>query len=566
MAKAGIHLSNEILDHIIGYIPDHDDREDRSTSMESGLEGASLYGFGGRAASADEYNPCTANLQTLRSLCLANKNMFTVARRHLYTQFIYGGTEHPDLRQFLLSILEDPYLARQLKFISYEESVICGAACHFSVEEYADLVRVEGKEGPYYVEPECKLVMQKALSFPNLCFDIRDAGWRQNIPFIDHLKRRCPAAQFVLLLCSAPNLEVLTLAVSEADYRDAKHAYPMIERLNSVSSHLPDFSPPLSKLRKLVLESDGELEELWCDLRPWTTIARLPSLRMLHTYGFNMSFESHEGLLAIQNLRLIKTSQSSSAKIYRILQSCQSLKEVKVTHNRWVGTEHTPGFYYHTAHECLQHIQHCKKSLEILDWPHEIHERAMLVGLSSFLKLKVAKVSICSLTNKEDLGGDESDDDEPVPKSESQCDVRSEELVECFPESIEHISFSECYEEPEIFSSKSHQICQQNCSAHADEWALMAFASAAIVRLTKLETVTYCYAYERLEDAWSDRLSSKFAEIGIEFLQEKGYVRSLPPRERRRSYGSELGEVDAASMDGMKEGGLWATRLQGCSE
>jgi hypothetical protein len=161
-----------------------------------------------------------ANLETLRNLCLASKNMFAVAGRHLYTQFIvYSRWTGPDMRKFLIKILKEPYLGSQLKFISYETWIRCGYACKYSSEEYDEYVQDDGYPPPPHRNeclPEAEsILIERARDITGPRFPVRDG--QCEMPFVEHLRRRCPAAQFILLLCTAPNLEILTLALPEPE-------------------------------------------------------------------------------------------------------------------------------------------------------------------------------------------------------------------------------------------------------------------------------------------------------------------------------------------------------------
>jgi hypothetical protein len=513
MMKDHLPLPNELLNQIISYLPDHDDREDHFDSMESAMQGDGVFG----ARCRDEKYLPTANLKTLTNLCLVSKAMFAVARRHLYTQFIFGPPETPNLRKFLINILKDPYLAQQLRYISFEFYVHCGARCRMSTREYKEYLQEYSEFEDYQPDLE-PIILRRALVISNLSFKPQ-AEDEIEIPFVEHLTRRCLAAHFILLLCYTPNLEVLTLGLDDpVDGWSAYFIYPMIQRLGSVSSLLPTFSPPLAKLRKLVLEGSNTEDDIWFDLSQWAAVAKLPSLRTLHTYGSRNSFGVDKAILSVQELHLINTSQVSSSDIYNIFESCVALREVKVNHSMFRLTANPDE--YQSTYECLQHLQHCKQSLENLDWPHEIHFRRMLLELALFTNLRKVCVAICSFLDDNDTSSNSEDEAVDGGASVGDCDeMRSEDLVNCFPESIEHITVYRCYQS----ADSSHSYAVHGRSKAINEHILMSFASAIPARLTNLKTVTYCYGYHMVAEEWVTKLSDSYSAVGVRFVLEKGY-------------------------------------------
>jgi len=99
-----------------------------------------------------------------------------------------------------------------------------------------------------------------------------------------------------------------------------------------------------------------------------------------------------------------------------------------------------------------------------------------------------------------------------VPKS--YYDVRSEYLVNCLPELIEHVTVNRCYASSHV----SHPFLAKDPSKYVAERTLMAFASAAAARLTNLKKVTYCCGNDVVEKEWMTKLSDKFSAIGIQFV------------------------------------------------
>jgi hypothetical protein len=82
-------------------------------------------------------------------------------------------------------------------------------------------------------------------------------------------------------------------------------------------------------------------------------------------YGSRNSFGEDKAILSVKYLHPLNTCQLSSVDIYRIFQSCGALKEIKVNNSLFVTpVTHGP---YQTTYKCLEHLQHCKDSLEILD-------------------------------------------------------------------------------------------------------------------------------------------------------------------------------------------------------
>jgi hypothetical protein len=133
LANTKPQLPNEIWDKIVRQIPDHDDREDNLKSVENSME----HNGSPCSRGLEHDNIPTANLQTLRSLCLVSKKMSAITRRHLYTQFIHdSGDEACILRQFLIKIIKEPSLARELKYISWRRGLSWSKACLLSTKEY----------------------------------------------------------------------------------------------------------------------------------------------------------------------------------------------------------------------------------------------------------------------------------------------------------------------------------------------------------------------------------------------------------------------------------------------
>jgi hypothetical protein len=237
-------------------------------------------------------------------------------------------------------------------------------------------------------------------------------------------------------------------------------------------------------------------------------------MRRLHTYASRSSFGSDKAILPIQHLHLINTSQLSSTDIYRIFQSCQTLREIKVNHN----PDLTEG-EYETTYECLEHLQHCRNNLEILDWPYEMHFRRILIELAFFTRLRSVTVVVCSLFNDGDIAGNDEEDEEKEETNSKRYIVTKGDLVDCFPVSIEHITFYLCYR----YADDLHPFTFHDPAKHVNEDALMAFAGAAAVRLPNLNKVTYRYGQVGIEDEWLTKLVEEFSAIGVQFSVEEGY-------------------------------------------
>jgi len=127
-------------------------------------------------------------------------------------------------------------------------------------------------------------------------------------------------------------------------------------------------------------------------------------------------------------------------------------------------------------------------------------------------------VSICALWNEFDKSTVKSFGDGLVRK-DSYHDLKSEDLVDCFPKSIEHITIYRCYETFNYLHS--NPFCLEPTHYFAER-ALIAFANAAAVRLTNLKKVTYCRGHLVVGDTWMIKLRERFSAIGVQFNQERG--------------------------------------------
>jgi hypothetical protein len=506
-------LPSDILDQIISCFPDHDDREDNFKTRESSM--GSTYGPSARGNEED--NLPFANLESLRNLCLVSKAMFQVARRHLYTQFIWGSTESTSLRQFLINILKEPYLARQLRYICYRNPLHCAETCWLSTKDYDAYAQSNAQYSEQCTPESESLIIEKASNLSGLCF----AGNKHQIPFLEHLRRRCSAAQLILLICHAPNLEILNIGVGSPESRTEAKIWVTeltLQLLNSVTSSELEFVNPLSKIRKLVLEGTGSGDDIWFDLRPWVPIASLPSFRSMHTYASRYSLGSVVTKIPLQHLRLINTAQMSSDDIYEIIDSCIALKELKVTHSRFVLNS-LVDTRYTTSHKCLEVLQDSKDSLEILDWPIEIRSRRLLLELAHFTKLRAVNVSISAFYDEDDdvvypNGPDWAADLTTEQDEENYLKFISEGIELCFPASIEHVTVTYCTEWP----IPEHPVWRSDTVR-----ALKAFAGVAKSRLTRLSKVTFVHGYECLDEASRLNLTNSFSAIGVQFIQQKEY-------------------------------------------
>jgi hypothetical protein len=483
------HLPVEIWDEIIGHV---------------------LHGSEDCLAFAD----CTqslgdaenANFHTIYNLSLVSKALFAVTRRMLYSKFVYSDhgmymrshTTVPgarrDLRKCLINVLKEPYLGSQLKFICYQTEWPDKFHCGWTPEVHAPDTLLPRE----YIEETESILMERARDFARVHFPGGDGLFR---PFVEHIKRRCVAAQLVLLIHAAPNLEILNLTAPIDDWCEF---FPSMIRTPN------GFQP---KLRTLVLTAMESCT--FFDFLPWMSIVRLPSMRRLHTYGSGYYITSTNAILTIQHLHLIEINQDT-ADIYTVLQACRALREIKIRYaSIWIMV----GNLIATPYQCLQHLQHCRDTLEIMDWPFEIHYRRNLIELASFTKLRVAKVAICALftpgTPPSYLWENSAD---PYTSGYLVTDAA---LTRCFPVSIEDVTFYSCARSaPEPIHGEPPFRCdhQQHSKIHA----LLAFATAAEHRLSRLKKVTYCHNSPDIAEFWVRAVSDAFSAIGVQFQAQPG--------------------------------------------
>jgi hypothetical protein len=216
MASTQSHLPIEIWDQIISYLPHQYDRAD---------------GFA-LARGPAQPSPDNANLETMYNLRLINKALFAVVRRHLYTEFMhFKPWPRRDLRKCLINILKEPSLGSQLKVICYQTENVDQSACQFSAEMHEPLLIDSAREYSQEIE---SILIERARGFAGLHFPDGDG---HEIPFLEHIRRRCAAAQLVLLLHAAPNLDILN--PTSLDWDPCAQLLGMIHASNS----LPNFPP-----------------------------------------------------------------------------------------------------------------------------------------------------------------------------------------------------------------------------------------------------------------------------------------------------------------------------------
>ena len=349
------------------------------------------------------------------------------------------------------------------------------------------------------------ILIERARGFAGLHFPDGDG---HEIPFVEHIRRRCAAAQLVLLLHAAPNLDILNLR--SLDWDPCAQLLGMIHASNS----LPNLPPPLSKLRSLVLSA---IDDPFFDLSQWSSVVRMPSLRRLHAYAPIGDLGSGNAILSIQQLHLINTFQDYS-DIYNILQACRTLREIKISHDASLIL----GNSYTRPYQCLEHLQQCADTLEILDWPFEIHLCRNLIGLTSFTKRRVAKVAICALFTP-GIPPDDLWENSPYPYTRGYL-VTTEALEGCFPASIEDVTFYSCARSAGPPDTLSPGLPPSQCEHqyHSKMNVLLDFAIAAVGRLTRLKKVTYCHNFPDIAGFWVTKVSDVFSAIGVQFQVQRG--------------------------------------------
>jgi len=236
----------EVLDQIFSYLPSHHDPH--SMDRQYGTSPPSIPSSEANSQSDYEYRGAMVNLPTLLNLCLTSKAVYAIARRHLYTQFYYNDSEQPDLEAFLIRVLREPYLARQIRSISYD------------AEEYhkvcADGNQQTNFDGPPTSPSVKEIPVGKSQTVPELGNLRAYVGTRNlsGLSFVDHLRRRCPAAHLVLLICFALNLEVLRLQLP-GTHDTEQHGKCKLMRIVPYLNTFESISPrPLSKPHNLMLE------------------------------------------------------------------------------------------------------------------------------------------------------------------------------------------------------------------------------------------------------------------------------------------------------------------------
>lgn len=477
----------------------------------------------------DMSNNARNNLENIMNLCLVNKDLYALARRHKYTVFKrdYELPVKADLRLFLRDILQEPDLMKEVKYVSIlnipnSTRIVFGAPEIPSTDD-----RVEAER--YGFPPETMPIFYesaKSLTGPLLS--------QHYTHFAEYLDKQqcCPIAYIILLLSFATNVEDLTLDVphitdtyniaSSRNY--AKDAWPLIYHLHTIGStwHQVEL-PPFSRLRNLSLcakhSFDGERE--WFDLDPWTPLLQLPTLRSLYTLRSRSSLATRPQTLSITDLNLEETFELHSTDIHRILRSCNTLKAISITHTDNLSD---PGDWYTTTYEGVAYLDHSIPSLQFLHWAKELHLRSMLLDLAAFPNLTHVTVSICSLFKVSEILQSHDSNHPSNRNHESNATAASRksayadpptphELVNCFPPSIQQITFDKC---PSI-----------GRSAYAADTALLAFAEAAPKRLANLRMVRYLYWFDRGNKAQQvlrlAGLKEKFSSIGV-VLRLRGYA------------------------------------------
>jgi hypothetical protein len=448
-----------------------------------------------------------ANSLTLSNLSIVNKTLFAVVRRHMSHQVMtFPDGPRRNLRKFLINVLKKPYLGSKLKVIYFQGQGGDWDDCQYIHQVYVGQV-YEPVPPDYYDSPNITrleteaVIMQRARDFAGIRFP---SGVADAVPFDKHIKLRCTTAQIVLLLCSAPNLEVLNLTPVNND--KCSQALSLIQTAN-----VPNLRPPLSKLHTLVLAGDDPFIEL----DEWTFLTRIPSLRRLHLH----SPSGHLGdeVLSIEELHLMNSYQYSE-DMYRVFRACQNLRHLKMSHEPTFildGAQETP-------YQGLEHLRQCRDALETVDWPSGIHFRRQLVELASFVKLRAATVAICALFNDGDIPCDQWDDStDPYMRGYK---VERQSLRGCFPPSIEEITFyscARCVAPPDPLPRENPPFSCGHLQ-HSKIHALCAFAEAAAGRLVQLKKVTYLHNFPELSDDVLADLSHAFSAIGVQFEAHAG--------------------------------------------
>lgn len=271
------YVPAEIVSHILSSLPSRDDREDCWDSQNASQPLESIRG-------TQSQDLPTAHLATLRAVSLSSKTMYAIAKEHMYSQFFFHEHERPGLTGFLRAILQEPPLGHKLRSISCGPKFWDVDECKLARGSHQERLARKELEGD-----RMSPIMRCAFGITGL-HDPKNFGHLEGSlfqqPLMSHLKIGCRSAQFVLLLCHAPKLEILTVAC--LDTTRPQHScfiLEMIPYLNKI--HASTQMRPLSKLRKIVLQG-CELGSKDLELSRWSSLAGLPSLERLHLYGANL--------------------------------------------------------------------------------------------------------------------------------------------------------------------------------------------------------------------------------------------------------------------------------------